>query len=338
MKGLAKTRDSNMELLRIFAMFLVMIFHIDFMSIDGIDPINPALHPINSFIRIFLSLASFTCVNIFVLLSGWYGIHLKSTKLKSFLFQVFFFSILSYGCFVLYGKENMQQKFYIFFFDAYWFIPIYISLCLISPILNLYVDNCSQKNLKTTILLLLFIQCCYGWISPQERGWNEGCSPISFINLYLIARYARLYPFLYTSFRKEIDMFLFFAISFIASIIVFIGEKYNIELVKNTMFKFTSPFTIIAALYFVLFFSKIKIYSKWINWIASSCFAVFLVHCFPLFNQYIYHNVIGYLYLNYNGFPLIIYILSFIIVLYAISIFIDKIRIYIYKRIIKKNG
>ena len=143
MKGLAKTRDSNMELLRIFAMFLVMIFHIDFMSIDGIDPINPALHPINSFIRIFLSLASFTCVNIFVLLSGWYGIHLKSTKLKSFLFQVFFFSILSYGCFVLYGKENIKLLLHIFFFDAYWFIPIYISLCLISPILNLYVDNCS---------------------------------------------------------------------------------------------------------------------------------------------------------------------------------------------------
>ena len=45
MKEFAKTRDSNMELLRIFAMFLVMIFHIDFMSIDGIDPINPALHP-----------------------------------------------------------------------------------------------------------------------------------------------------------------------------------------------------------------------------------------------------------------------------------------------------
>ena len=111
MKGLAKTRDSNMELLRIFAMFLVMIFHIDFMSIDGIDPINPALHPINSFIRIFLSLASFTCVDIFVLLSGWYGIHLKSTKLKSFLFQVFFFSILSYGCFVLYGKENILDLF-----------------------------------------------------------------------------------------------------------------------------------------------------------------------------------------------------------------------------------
>ena len=219
MKEFAKTRDSNMELLRIFAMFLVMIFHIDFISIDGIDPINPVLRPINSYIRIFLSLASFTCVDIFVLLSGWYGIHLKSTKLKSFLFQVFFFSILSYICFVLYGKGNTKLLLHIFFFDAYWFIPIYISLCFISPVLNLYIDNCSQKKLKTTILLLLFIQCCYGWISPQERGWNEGCSPISFINLYLIARYARLYPFSYTSFRKEIDIFFFFIVLKSATII-----------------------------------------------------------------------------------------------------------------------
>ena len=136
-------------------------------------------------------------------MSGWYGIHLKSTKLKSFLFQVFFFSILSYGCFVLYGKENIKLLLHIFFFDAYWFIPIYISLCLISPILNLYVDNCSQKNLKTTILLLLFIQCCYGWISPQERGWNEGCSPISFINLSFDSTICEAIPFFIHFFPKR---------------------------------------------------------------------------------------------------------------------------------------
>ena len=107
------------------------------------------------------------------------------------------------------------------------------------------------------------------------------------------------------------DLLIFLTVCLLASTFVFCGEKYQINMLSNTMFKFTSPFTIIASLYLILFFSKIRLQKRWINWIAISSFAAFLIHCFPAFNQYIYHNVISYLYLNYSTVTFIALVLLF---------------------------
>lgn len=326
-------RDSNMELLRIFTMFLVMIFHIDFISLNGTNHIDPSNNPISSFIRITLALASFTCVDIFVLLSGWYGIKFKTSKLLAFIFQILFFSILSYTCFAIFGKTNNKLFLHIFFLDAYWFIPTYLALYFFSPILNIYVDKCTKANLQRTLILLFIAQICYGWISQQERGYNEGCSPISFIILYLTARYLKLYPSSLTKMKKRWDALIYISVCLIVAIPVFYGEAYNIDIITNTIFKFTSPFTIISSVYLVLFFSKIKLKSHWINWIAISSFAAFLVHCFPLFNQFVYHDIISFLYLHYSGITLVILIMLYICGIYSFSILIDKVRIFLYQRI-----
>ncbi len=333
MDTITKQRDSNMELLRIITMFLVLLFHVDFISLNGTNHIAPDFTPLKSFIRIFLAISTFTCVDIFVMLSGWYGIKFKYSKLGELVFQVLFFSIISYVIFAFFGIINYKLLLHIFFLDAYWFVPTYLVLYISSPILNSFINNCSKKQLQNTILLLFVAQCCYGWLSPQERGYNEGCSPISFIILYLTARYCKLYPSSLTTLSKRNDLLIFFTACLFASIFVFYGEKYQIDMLTNTMFKFTSPFTIIASLYLILFFSKIKLQKKWINWIAISSFAAFLVHCFPAFNQYIYHNVISYLYLHFSTVEFVVLVLLFIIFLYIASILLDKIRISIYNKI-----
>ena len=67
-------RFSNIELLRIVAMLLVVFVHANYFSLGwiNIDDINN--DPINSFVRIILEQICIVCVNVFVLISGWFGI------------------------------------------------------------------------------------------------------------------------------------------------------------------------------------------------------------------------------------------------------------------------
>ena len=87
-------RDSNMELLRIIAMILVMIVHANFraLPIPSVEDCN--IECGSSFLRFFTESFSIICVNLFILLSGWYGIKFKINRLIEFIFQVLFFSIV----------------------------------------------------------------------------------------------------------------------------------------------------------------------------------------------------------------------------------------------------
>ena len=92
--GVKKQRDSNMELLRIIAMLLVMIVHADFRALSCPSTLDTNLYPDSSFLRFFVESVSIICVNVFVLLSGWFGIRLKKERLLELGFQVLFFGAL----------------------------------------------------------------------------------------------------------------------------------------------------------------------------------------------------------------------------------------------------
>ena len=83
------SRDSNMELLRVVAMLLVCIVHANFRALPV--PTHEEVFPnvSSSILRYFTESVSIICVNLFVLLSGWYGIKFKLDRLKEFFFKLF---------------------------------------------------------------------------------------------------------------------------------------------------------------------------------------------------------------------------------------------------------
>lgn len=64
------TRASNMELLRLVAMFLVMVTHAVHLSLGILTSEKWFGSPLPTFLRMFVSQCSFVCVNVFVLISG----------------------------------------------------------------------------------------------------------------------------------------------------------------------------------------------------------------------------------------------------------------------------
>ena len=69
-------RDSNMEFLRLFAMFFVMVVHACYYSLKA-PTANDLINTCgNSLFKIFIESISIGSVNIFVMISGFYGIKL----------------------------------------------------------------------------------------------------------------------------------------------------------------------------------------------------------------------------------------------------------------------
>ena len=93
-----KQRDSNMELLRIVAMLLVLVVHSGFKSLGYPTEEEAIANPISIYMRYVVESISIICVNVFVLLSGWYGVNVRKQRFLAFIFQVLFFSV---GIFLL---------------------------------------------------------------------------------------------------------------------------------------------------------------------------------------------------------------------------------------------
>ena len=86
-----KTRNSNIELLRIIAMVMILGLHVNFLAIGGPSTQDITSSPFQSFIRLFAEYICIVGVNIFVLISGWFGINYKPKGIVQFLFQSMFF-------------------------------------------------------------------------------------------------------------------------------------------------------------------------------------------------------------------------------------------------------
>ena len=327
-------RDSNMELLRIVFMLLVMVCHADYMSLGGPSQSDILCNAGGTFTKIFIFAFSMVCVNGFILISGWYGIHAKVKRFAGLLFQVFFicgFSLLLYSLLSHHKLELRDLKSYLLMTDDMWFVKSYLILYLLSPALNAFGKWANQRQYRLVLAGLFIFQTVYGWLSAGVIWIAGGYSPYSFIFLYLLAQYMRLYPNKMTNKGPWFYLLFFLSITLTASIANFLSIRCGIG-EGISWLSMVSPFIILESVLFMLFFNKLCFKSRIINWIASSCFAVYLFHCTPItldgFCDQVrkYHSVGDYLSIS-----------VMIIVIFIVAIVLDKVRMQVWKFLFMKE-
>lgn len=330
-------RDSNMELLRILAMFGILVLHADFFSLDAPTKEELINAPFVSTWRIIIENVTIISVNLFVLLSGWYGIHPKKKRFLGFIFQILFFNILFFCAFTIVSPEKtltLNGFGSIFMLDTrFWFVKAYLLLYLISPILNSYIEKVSQKQFKFLLIGFFIFQTVYGWLFSSVLWFKYGYSTISFIFIYLLASYLRKYMI---SGGGKLLLLIYAVFVLLNSAISYACVYYDRDIYIERLIAYNSPLVILASVAVFLYFTKVHLKSGFINMVAISSFAVFLFHCNYFFLEEVYRPWIMEWFAADTFTIFSVKALVFILVIFSLSIILDKIRIKVWKQVSSK--
>lgn len=335
----SKTRQSNIELLRCLAMFYILLVHACYYSQGSPIFEDFSNKPIDSTLLVLLESLSIVAVNVFVLISGWFSIRPRWKSALNFVFQCLFFSISIYALFLVtswseFSLRGLAQVFYATKIN--WFIKSYIGLYILAPVLNAFVEVSSRKVFKWVLISFFIFQTSYGWMTGAAEFFQQGYSTISFIGLYLLARYMNIYKPSWTKLPHQYDLLIYLGLALmLTAAITLCGilkpfsvgvGSFVMKGLMHVQTSYISPLVILASVSLLLYFSKLNIQSKLINWIASSSFAVFLIHANPNISPYfvaLSRTIVEQIKLPVN-FLVLLVVLGLI---FLLSVLVDKIRI-----------
>ena len=355
-------RQSNMELLRLVAMMMILVMHMDYgaFGLPTAESVENA--PMTTFGRIFVEHLCLVAVNVYVLISGWFGIRPKMKSFVRLMLQVAMYSIIITGAFLLLGKTTFKIGYVtdmLIIGKQYWFVVSYLLLYLVSPILNTFVEHSSKREFQWMLLVFFGFQFVYSWIFGLEE-FAGGYSALSFMGLYLLARYVKIYDndnerrrtkdenqdshpdgiasrFTFHSsrftlhvsrfsFSKLLALYLFIAA--ITALFVFLayvwkGDTFG-DACAGIFAHYNSPFIVVSSLLVLLMFSKLHVQSKVINYLSSSAFAVYLIHAHPLlWDEYL--NLFPPIYAKYPNLLGVLLMMLVAVIIFFLCIAIDKI-------------
>ncbi|MCM1139271.1 MAG: acyltransferase [Muribaculum sp.] len=315
-------RQSNFELLRITAMFLVLVVHADFLTFGSPSLSDFQSAPLNAFTRTIIEFLSIVCVNVFILISGWFGIRPSVKGLGNFLFQCLYFIIGIYFVMLAMGEAPVNAREIMGLVGLTtddWFIKSYIGLYILSPVLNAFIEKATKRQLEITLIAFYCFQTYFGTLR-SALFICDGYSTFSFIGLYLLARYLKLYGKSIANY----GIYIYLGSALTNTIIFYLLKVTGISI---SLYNYITPFVVTGSAGLLLYYSKIRVNTnKIINWIAKSCFAVYLLHTNFHINQQLYYDIIKRIYTDFSGVQCLGTMLCFIALVFIVAILLDQPR------------
>lgn len=273
-------RNSNIELLRIISMLLVLLIH--FSSVHLIpSPEKLSFDTANTILNLCLRSISFVCVNCFILISGYFGIRWKIRSFSNLIFQILFWLAVGVAFAKIIGikYDGSVLGACLSMINGRWFIPAYISLYVVAPLLNAFIEKSSTKQLLRYIIIFYIFSTLYGYFMFSME-FNEGMSLISLIGIYLTGSYLHREDKILSKLNSWSWLGLYFACALLLIVISIGLLRLNIS---SLIFGYLNPIIILQSVFLFMFFESLNIGThKWINFIAASSFAVYLFHFHPL--------------------------------------------------------
>lgn len=325
--GKIRHRESNMELLRIIAMMLVLGVHFCGAALSLPEHKgNPELLSEGDWWKLVVESVTIIGVDLFVLISGYFGIKTSWSGIWKFSLQVVFYSVGIYFFGLLIGIWTMDwsivlRSMMIYTKTYYWFVPAYFGLMLIAPLLNAAIAAMLRRT-YTLLLIGLSVATFYGgWICDMKFS-NDGYSTVNFVLLYLIARYIRLYLPSHSLSERKLRCY------YVVAFLLLLLGIFATSVFTSIAFAYNSPFVVGASVALLLFFSTLRFQSRVVNMTAASAFSVYLIHMHPLLWIRLKNLIISAAAeMDYAMFGL--WCVAVMIAIFIICVLIDQIRIYL---------
>ena len=324
-------RQSNIELCRLVSILLVMLVHTTGQSL-GHD-VSFGVHLLEGF--------SIIGVNVFILITGYFSASPKKTGLINLAFICFFWMLVKVLCHYCFG-EHVAVKFVFFITTSNWFIPSYIALLFLAPMLNSFCDQVSKKVLWRCVFALLIIEVWFDWLPPYptvKLGTQSGYSVFSFAVLYLLSRAIRLHGL--PQWFKRFGLVIYIGCSVILALVAHAFVCYGCPENAKLWFAYTNPLVVVSSVAFFVIFEQLRFQSNLVNYIAKSTLACLFGHVSILF---LYSRQFKYLYDHFSGVKVVGCWILAIAIVFCASIAVDQVRLMLYrplenllKRKIKNN-
>lgn len=277
-----------MELARIVAMAMIVFRHFVFHGMWGCWPGPVASYgPLNGseYILCFLCFLFDAGMDLFILLSGYYGIKLRWKGIISFWLISIFYGAL---CLLVNGVEGPMDIVNVFIISRsrHWFVRSYFLLMLFSPILNAALDSLDIKNLRLSALLMFVVCCVSGW--AFNNGTSNAMNVLQLICVYFIGGWIKRDNLSQAVKMNQaiIGYVLCAVLNFLGMIVIYYVLKKEIGI----MYQNNNPLTLISACLLFFVFRDIEFKSKFVNVWASTMFGVLLLSDMVFYNR-LYHII-----------------------------------------------
>ena len=322
-------RKSNMELLRLVLMFFILMHH--YLLKGGMNAGFQKDVDLN-LLAAFLDPFFFVGVDCFVLISGYFGIRFKLKGLYKLFVQCAFYGLLFYLLHLCFDEAKLGKSIvdnFLLVFSTppgWWFIRVYVYLYLLSPLLNMVIENLSHSQFKLVLLILTVLNIYFGYLRQTPIN-PDGYNTANFIFLYFIGRYIKLYCA--KGCTKKYFLGYLFCCAIMGLIVDLKHTVLQVDSILLNVHVYNNPLLIMASVFLLLTFASISIpFSKLINWLSFSALSIYLITENSYFEQWYYPCVGNYI----KGFtPLLSWscLLVIAIITMICCILIDKIRLLI---------
>ena len=288
-------RQSNLELLRLIAIFAILGSHYFFGTGLRSELCGASLLTAN-----FLASGSRISVNVFVLIGTWFLVDLpfRAVRPIRLYLTLAFYSISITFLTLLTGRhtcvQHVVQGFFPFTFMATWYTNAYISLLLISPFLQRILKQ-PLRVIRTLVFLILLLVCL-----PASLPWMNAYDYVSdmlwFPCVYLVVGYlkhqTRAFEWGATWLYALVTCLGYAMIAVLRASscpqVATMAELYRASIKSLPNFA-------IAYCVFV-FFLRLRLGNvKWINKLAQSVFSVYVIHQIPALGNWHWGMALRYL-------------------------------------------
>lgn len=220
--------------------------------------------------------ATCICVNMFIIISGYFGIKLRFSSIVRLCLQLVMIYVPFYliGCCIpsLLPSNFEVRSFLLQFFvisNGGYFIQCYFMLMILSPVLNSFVEKYGKACIKWVVVFFLLEAWFSCVMNVENLGYNRGYSLIHFTVLYMIARCIKLYEDEIIK-VKPIVYVLGYILCTGLICLMYIG---GISFARA----FSNPVVVCSAVFSFLPFLYRPFYNKTVNWIAGGTLAVYVI-------------------------------------------------------------
>lgn len=325
-----------MELLRCVAMLMVVGVHTNFVTLGVPTPNEAAQDAANAMTRFFFESLCIGAVNVFVLLSGWFGIKPSVRSLFKLFFQVLFFSfgiyvvMLALGLEVLSG-ENVRTA--LLLNGSYWFVPLYVGLYLLAPFVSAFFIRASRRQIELFLAVSFVLQCVWGLVSKDVSLFSGGYALFPFVLLYVAARYLRVYHASRIALHRAMFyMGCFLGIVLLQTFVSWVIKLHGLPGLWN-IYYYTNPLVQLEALCLLCFFVRLRFRSRFVNWVAASSFSVYLIQDTPFVETHFFRPAIRNIYANMSNLSCFACIVVFVVATFVACILLDQLRIVCWRKI-----